>query len=70
MATKQRWHVPAISCGHCAMRIRKALAGVRGVTAVTVDVNGKTVGLTVADKEAAERARKAMEEAGYPPERA
>ena len=70
MATNEQWHVPAISCGHCAMRIRKALADVRGVAAVTVDVNGKSVRLTVADEEAAERARKAMQDAGYPPDRA
>jgi copper chaperone CopZ len=68
MATEERWYVPAISCEHCAMRIRKALAGVGGVTAVSVDVNAKTVDLTVADEGAAERARKAMEEAGYPPD--
>ncbi|MGC9361129.1 MAG: heavy-metal-associated domain-containing protein [Anaerolineae bacterium] len=70
MATKERWHVPAISCGHCAMRIRKALANVRGVTAVSVDVNSKTVRLTLLDEAAAERARQAMEAAGYPPDAA
>lgn len=36
-------HVPDISCGHCKMRIEKAVGVLPGVEAVEVNVERKTV---------------------------
>lgn len=68
MVNKESWFVPDISCGHCAMRIRKALAEVDGVRDVSVDVDAKTVHLCLADDAAAARARQALVATGYPPQ--
>jgi copper chaperone len=61
------WVAPDISCGHCAMRIRKALAEVDGVAAVSVDVERKTVRFAASGAAAVEHARQALVAAGYPP---
>jgi copper chaperone CopZ len=49
------------------MRIRKALAEVDGVAAVSVDVERKTVRFAASDAATVEHARQALVAAGYPP---
>jgi len=68
MVSTESWFVPDISCGHCATRIRKALSEVDGVSDVSVDVDAKTVRLTLADDAVTGWARQALVAAGYPPE--
>ncbi|MGI6379907.1 MAG: heavy-metal-associated domain-containing protein [Anaerolineae bacterium] len=67
MAERVTWVAPDISCGHCAMRIRKALAEVAGVSDVSVDVESKTVRFSADDDSVKGRARQALVDAGYPP---
>ncbi|MHB0857720.1 MAG: heavy-metal-associated domain-containing protein [Anaerolineae bacterium] len=59
-----------ISCTHCAMTIKRALAEVKGISAVDVDVPAKAVTFAYADDDALARAKAALEEAGYPAEEA
>jgi len=55
--------VPGISCGHCATAIREAVQEVPGVSAVDVDVPGRTVHVAGAGDATAVRA--AIADAGY-----
>ena len=68
MQTKT-FRVPNISCGHCKMRVEKALNGLDGITSAAVDVASKMV--TAEWDEATvtwETIRAALEKVGYPPE--
>jgi copper chaperone len=40
---KTSFVVPDMSCAHCQAAIEEALAGVRGVSTVAVDLSGKVV---------------------------
>ena len=55
--------VSGMSCGHCLSAVNRALAGVTGVVVKTVRI-GKAE-LKVTDPGAADRAKAAIEEAGY-----
>ena len=66
MANRFTYYTPDMSCKHCVMTIERALAAVVGITDVQVDLESKTVHLTAADDAAAERARAALSQAGYP----
>jgi copper chaperone len=55
--------VPGISCGHCATAIGEEVRKVPGVSAVEVDVPGRTV--RVAGAADAGRVRAAIADAGY-----
>ena len=57
--------VEGMMCGHCAARVEKALAVVKGVESVTVDLAAKTVTVTAAAKVTAEQMKKAITDAGY-----
>jgi copper chaperone len=57
---------PGISCNHCAMTIKRELAGVQGVSAVQVDVAGKTVELEYADDQVLEQVKALLADIGYP----
>jgi copper chaperone CopZ len=55
-----------ISCQHCAMAIKRALATVEGVRVVGVDVPTKVITLEISDDAALKRATEALSEIGYP----
>jgi len=61
--------VPNISCGHCTMRVEKALNGLDGVTSAKADISTKAVDIewdeavTKWDAIAA-----TLDKIGYPPE--
>lgn len=59
----QTYSVPGISCGHCKTAIEGEVAKVAGVTAVTVDIEAKTVQVDGTADDAAIRA--AIDNAGY-----
>ncbi len=44
MQTKN-FTVPNISCGHCTMRVEKALNGLDGITSVNADIPTKAVNI-------------------------
>ncbi|MDR3347991.1 MAG: copper ion binding protein [Acidaminococcales bacterium] len=57
--------VEGMSCEHCVAAVKKAVGALSGVTAVSVDLNGKSV--TVEHDPAADKAAltNAIEEQGY-----
>jgi copper chaperone CopZ len=57
------YSVPGISCGHCKTAIEGEVGAIADVTAVTVDIDAKTVAVTGTATDAAIRA--AIDEAGY-----
>jgi copper ion binding protein len=59
----QTYSVPGISCGHCKTAIEGEVSKVVGVTAVTVDIEHKTVNVEGSADDAAIRA--AIDDAGY-----
>ena len=61
--------IPNISCGHCKMRVEKAMNGVEGVSSAEVTVDTKA--LTVAwdeSKTSWNDLQGSLEKIGYPPE--
>ncbi len=56
--------IEGMSCGHCAMRVKKALEEVAGVSSATVDISE---GKAVVEGEASDpnMLRDAVEKAGY-----
>ena len=56
------YSVPGISCDHCKHAIETEVAGVEGVSDVTVDVEAKLVSVSGGDDDAI---RSAIDEAGY-----
>jgi copper chaperone len=61
------FHVPSISCGHCARTIRAALGEVAGVQQVDVDIDAKQVAVVYVPTAISEAQMKAvLAEADYP----
>jgi copper chaperone CopZ len=58
------YSVPGISCGHCRTAITGEVTKVAGVSAVDVDLDGKTVTVTGAGFND-DAIRDAIDEAGY-----
>lgn len=58
------YHVPGISCDHCAAAIRSEVGAVAGVESVDVDVAGRTV-TVLADSLDEAAVVAAIGEAGY-----
>ncbi|MDE2893633.1 MAG: heavy-metal-associated domain-containing protein [Chloroflexota bacterium] len=59
---------PDISCEHCAHAISSALTAIDGVSAVSVDVDGKRVAVEYDGGSATpDQIDAALEEEGYPP---
>ena len=68
MQTK-KFTVPNISCGHCTMRVEKALNGLDGVTSASADITTKDV--RVEWDEAVtnwDTITATLDKIGYPPE--
>ena len=61
--SNQTYDVPGISCEHCQKAIEKEVAGVPGVTDVTVDVDARRA--TVAGTSDIDAVTAAIEQAGY-----
>lgn len=60
--------VPNMSCGHCKMRIEKALNALDGVSSATADVNTKAVSIQWDDAQIAwSDIQASLEKIGYPP---
>lgn len=64
--TSIRLTAPNISCQHCAMAIKRELAGMEDIRVVEVDVPSKAVVLEYRDAQALERALAALDDIGYP----
>ncbi len=61
--------VPNMSCGHCKMRIEKALNGLEGVSSAEADVSTKAITLEWDESTLQwENIRAALEKIDYPPE--
>jgi copper chaperone len=60
--------VEGMSCGHCQMRVKKAVEAVEGVKSADVSLQNKEVVLEYDEgKTNLEKARAAIKEAGYEP---
>ena len=59
-----QFHVPNMSCGHCAARITKAVQATDSAAAVKVDLSTRTVSVESPASEAT--LREVLNEAGYP----
>lgn len=56
--------IPDMSCGHCRAAVASALGSVPGVTAVEVDLAGKTA--RIEGTAALDQLLAALQQAGYP----
>ena len=55
-----------MSCGHCVMRVKKAIEGVEGVQKADVDLQKKQAVVEYEEKKAnPEKIKDAIREAGY-----
>ncbi|HID90008.1 MAG TPA: copper chaperone [Anaerolineae bacterium] len=59
--------VPNISCGHCVMRIQKALGALEGVVEVEADVNSKEVTIEWGPPATWDQIVATLTEIDYPP---
>lgn len=60
--------IPAISCAHCAMTIKREIGGLDGVASVAVDIAAKRAAIRWTGPATWESIRSVLEEIGYPPE--
>ncbi|MDN5344182.1 MAG: copper chaperone [Clostridia bacterium] len=59
-------HVEGMSCNHCKMSVEKALKGLPGVAAATVDLAAKTARVTYDPAQVhLDAMKKAVSDAGY-----
>jgi copper chaperone len=63
---KATLNIPAISCGHCVMTIKRELGEIEGVTSVEGDVETKEITVEWSPPATVERIRSTLEEIGYP----
>ena len=57
--------VEGMMCGKCAAHVENALKALKGVTAVKVDLDAKSVTVTATAKVTAAAMKKAITDAGY-----
>ncbi|MDR7666212.1 copper ion binding protein [Methanosarcina sp. Z-7115] len=66
--TKETIKVEGMSCGHCEMRVKKAVEAVEGVRKAEVNLQKKQVVIEYEEgKENLEKVKAAIREAGYEP---
>ena len=66
--TQETIKVEGMSCGHCEMRVKKAIEAVEGVRKVEVDLQNKQVVVEYEERKAnLEKIKAAVKEAGYEP---
>ncbi len=59
-------NIPAISCGHCVMTIKREIGELPGVLAVEGDAQAKTATFTLEDESVLSAVRETLAEIGYP----
>jgi copper chaperone len=59
--------IPAISCNHCIMTVKRETGFVQGAEFVSADLDTKKVIVKVESKEALQSLKETLAEAGYPP---
>ena len=59
--------IPNISCGHCAMTIKRELGDIEGIAGVDVDVSAKTARIRWNAPADWAAIRAVLNEIGYPP---
>lgn len=64
---KKALTVEGMMCAHCQAHVKKALEGVPGVAAATVDLDAKLATVELAQDVADEALAAAVKEAGYEP---
>jgi copper chaperone len=66
--TQETIKVEGMSCGHCVMRVKKAIEGVEGVRKADVDLQKKQAVVEFEEGKAnPEKIKDAIKEAGYEP---
>ncbi len=64
--TKETFHIPNISCGHCTGAIEKELQEVDGIKSVQSDIQGKTVTVQFEAPASKEAILTTLKEINYP----
>ena len=64
-AQKITLNVNGMSCGHCSGMVQRTLEGIKGISRVSVDLDGKKADFEVNDEALIEKAVKEINEAGY-----
>ncbi len=64
--TEKKVHIPAISCGHCVMTIKREVGELAGVSSVEGDQNTKDVTIAWDDPATWEKIAATLDEIGYP----
>jgi copper chaperone len=59
--------IPAISCNHCIMTVKRETGFVPGAEFVSADLDTKKVVVKVESQEVLQSLKEALAEAGYPP---
>lgn len=65
-AMTKTFFVPAISCQHCVMTIKRELSAISGVSKVEGDPQSKQVTVTLSSEDVLPQVRELMAEIGYP----
>jgi copper chaperone len=66
--TKEKIKVEGMSCGHCEMKVKKAVESVEGVREVEVNLRDKQVAIEYEERKTSlEKIKAAVREAGYEP---
>ncbi len=66
MSTTVTLSIPAISCGHCVMTIKRETKELPGVLAVEGDPQAKTATFTLENEAALSGVKETLVEIGYP----
>lgn len=61
-------HIPAISCGHCVMTIKREIGELEGVKSVEGDEKTKMVTVEWEDPATWDKISETLKEVGYPAE--
>ena len=60
------YHVPAISCNHCVITIKREVGGLAGVSSVEGDSGTKDISVTFESPATHETIENLLDEIGYP----
>ena len=63
------YHIPAISCNHCVMTIKRELADLSGVASVAGELETKDIAVTFGPPATEDSIQALLAEIGYPVER-
>lgn len=62
---KKKINIEGMSCMHCVKHVEGALKDLKGVTKVTVDLNGKNAVVELDGNMESSKLKEAVEEVGY-----